>query len=480
MDILLAILLHLFAFSQQLNQSRANEEVNEEALKAQDEIASDILTYYPIGGVDDQTILNVLLYHMGGQRLPIYCEVAGQQRRFGGEDGGVRSVPDCRSPAPGVVEVPSPPLQGRDLQGDQTGDLASGMDTGNRELVGGPSNWGTPAAQHRDRDDTTASPTGPQEGQLGITSRDWTDLLTRLSRPKYRVTFLDVLVLMKRYLNTPMNALPYNDDWFVHPKFSEINHTGLIFDNAMRAFRSEINKLSLASIYEFQTNTGSSPVYSAGSSSLVDSCYWSLDQSLYMLLDLLHFQYDGNFSNVLRFLKLNYVVLEKESGKKNCLCIIGPASSGKNFWTDGVCDFTMNPGKMENPSRNNTFAFASCHNRRVIKWDECNYDRSFDNDVLNLLQGKTFLVNIKYRNMEPVNRTPVFVLANLYPFTNELRFQDRVYRENWQRCERLKRYARKQPLPLAHGLLILYSVNLIEDTTKKIQRMWNHICNVHN
>lgn len=65
-----------------------------------------------------------------------------------------------------------------------------------------------------------------------------------------------------------------------------------------------------------------------------------------------------------------YNVFEKVSGKKNTLCIIGPANSGKTFFIDGICDFAINPGKMENPSRHNNFAFASCHNRRVIKWDE--------------------------------------------------------------------------------------------------------------
>lgn len=429
---------------------------------------------YPISRLDPEGILLVILYHLGGPRVPVFCEIAGKLRRYNCEDRDIRQVPGCGATAAGVVEVPSPPVQSRDLPQHPPSNPSPVLDQRAGEYVGGPAHGGTPSTWDSLRDDATPS-TSSEEGAFGLQSQQWTSFLARLNKPKYRPNFLDILTLMKRFMNTPMNALPYNDDWFIHPKITEINHTGLIFDNAIRAYRSEINKLSLSELFAYQTNSGSVPVYSAGSSSLVDQCYWNLDQSLYMLLDLLHYQFSGDWDQVVNFLKLNYYVLEKQSGKKNCLCIIGPASSGKNFWADGLCDFTLNPGKMENPSRSNNFAFASCHNRRVVKWDECNYDRSFDNDVLNLLQGKTFLVNIKYRNMEPVNRTPVIVLGNLYPFSDEQRFKDRVYRVNWMRCERLKRYKKKQPLPLAHGILVLLAAGEIEDSNNKIQKMWNHV-----
>lgn len=176
---------------------------------------------------------------------------------------------------------------------------------------------------------------------------------------------------------------------------------------------------------------------------------------------------------------LNYNVYERVTGKKNCLCIIGPANSGKHFWVDGLCDFSLNPGKMENPNRCNVqFAFSQCHNRRILKWDECNFDHYFDPTVLNLLQGKPFMANMKYKNTKAVIHTPLFVMANVYLFSNETRFNDRIYLIRFSRCERIAKYKLKQPLPLAQGLLLMYAskVGCYLDYKHNIETMWKVIC----
>jgi hypothetical protein len=218
---------------------------------------------YPIGRLDRESINNLIVYHLGGSRIPIYCEVAGKLRRFDCENRDLRQVPGCRATSTGVVEIPTPPVSSGNISQHEAVDITTGMDHGTGEYVGGQTDWGTSAAGTSHGNAATAYTTD-EEGSLGLTTQQWTGFLNRLSKPKYRPNFSDLLILMKRFLNTPMNALPYNDDWFVNPKITEINHTGLIFDNAIRAYRSEINKLTLNQIFEYQTNTGCCPVYSAG------------------------------------------------------------------------------------------------------------------------------------------------------------------------------------------------------------------------
>lgn len=116
------------------------------------------------------------------------------------------------------------------------------------------------------------------------------------------------------------------------------------------------------------------PIYAAGDSDNIIRCCWGIKESVHMLLDLLHFQFRGSLSEVKGFLQNNYDVSERLSGKRNTICIVAPANSRKKFWVDGVCDFCLNPRKMENPNRSNNFAFSTTHNRRVIKLHKCNFD----------------------------------------------------------------------------------------------------------
>lgn len=431
----------------------------------------------PIQRLVYKDIENIIVYHMGRPRQPLHCEVGREFWRLDREDGVILEGDSGRPASPGMVEVCDTPLPGDARQQPISGATTSGLHISIGGQLGQQGEWrsqstrcdGGPSTAGDQLPETT-SHKGP------LTAAAWESLINRTNNRSYRVEWFDLVSVMKRYLNTPMNALPYSIDWFEIPSLTRINHSGLLFDNALRAYRAEINSLTVTKLFEYQTSDGALPVYSAGSSCNVDDMYWGIIHSIYMIFDLLHFQFNGSFDDVKNFLNENYNVFERQSGKKNAMIVIGPASSGKNFWFDGVADFSLNPGKMENPCRSNQFAFSACHNRRCIKWDECYYDRYFDNDVLNLLQGKTFLANIKYRNPEPVHRTPIFIMSNVDPFTSEQRFKDRLHRYEWRRCERLARFRQRQPYPLAHGILLLYGAGLLDNSScNKVECIWNKI-----
>lgn len=431
---------------------------------------------YPLARMEAQAVRQVLIYHLGGERTCIYCEISGQLRRLCCEDRDILQGDSCGLATAGLVETRAAQIQNRSERGLGTNENVEQLGGLGRKLVGGPSVWNTKGGKYTARDGTPPSqyPKGP------CTTEMWTSLLEHLSTKRIQVTFGDVMVVMKKFLVTPITGIPYCIDWMDVPRMASVNPTGLVFDSALRTLRGELNKLDIMGAYEFQTASGATPIYGAGCLENVENTYWNLNQSLYMLLDLLHFQFDADLDRVKNFLTLNYNVYSRVTGKHNCLCIIGPANSGKNFWIDGVCDFSLNPGKMENPNRSNAqFAWSQCHHRRTLKWDECQFDHYFDPQVLNLLQGKPFMANMKYKNPEAVVHTPLFVLSNIYPFSNEIRFRDRIYLVKFNRCERLAQYQLKQPLPLAQGILLMYGVSMGAGIEYKynIEKMWEHIVN---
>lgn len=62
----------------------------------------------------------------------------------------------------------------------------------------------------------------------------WADVLRRLKRKKYQVQFGDVIVVMKKFLLTPISGIPYSSNWFNVPRMAQIKPTGLVFDAAIR------------------------------------------------------------------------------------------------------------------------------------------------------------------------------------------------------------------------------------------------------
>lgn len=203
-----------------------------------------------------------------------------------------------------------------------------------------------------------------------------------------------------------------------------------------------------------------------------------------MLLTLFAFQFDCNLKEVVTFLKDVKLIFDKEHGKINTLLITGPASSGKNVFCDPLGDFSLNPGKLESPSRMNNFPFESGHNRRVNKWDEAALDVAFHDSVLNLMHGKGFIVSIKHQPGRMLNKTPLFVLSNYNPFPNEDRFKQRYIHYEWRYCRYLADFNEKKPFPLAMGVLLLWGNQLESESNQNmytsIYKRWRKVCNKLN
>ncbi|KAL3272069.1 hypothetical protein HHI36_022531 [Cryptolaemus montrouzieri] len=167
---------------------------------------------------------------------------------------------------------------------------------------------------------------------------------------------------------------------------------------------------------------------------------------MYICNELLEYQLGDN---VLDFKRMLINILESNIPKLNCMCIVSPPSAGKNFFFDGVRDYLLNVGQMCNPNRSNHFAYQDCYNKRIIIWNEPNYESSELENLKMLFAGDNLSANVKNKPQANVKRTPVIILSNNEPaFVRHHAFRDRIVTYYWKSAPYLKEYDKK-PLPLA-------------------------------
>lgn len=249
----------------------------------------------PVNRLETKDIIGLLLYHWARPKILVYGEEVGRRRGIYSQS---RTLQEGRSPestCPGLAEICNSPLQGALEQVFGPGESTGAVHSPDREQLGTQGHWCSKSAGTNARDDGVPSSKGP------VQQEQWMALNERLCNRKYKIRALDLVLIMKRFLHCPVNGLLYSADWFQIERLTEINHTGLLYDNAVRLFRSEINEMSVTDLYDLQTEGCATPTFSAGSSNKLNECYWPIKQSVYMLLDLLHYQFRGDLDLVKGF-----------------------------------------------------------------------------------------------------------------------------------------------------------------------------------
>lgn len=99
-------------------------------------------------------------------------------------------------------------------------------------------------------------------------------------------------------------------------------------------------------------------------------------------------------------------------------------------------------------NRYSQFPFNNCLNKRVLHWDEPNYEPSAEEMIKTMLSGDETSANVKYQNIQVIKRTPIIITANRYIFPNNEMFDCRVFKYGFLYMEELKNW-HKQIHPLA-------------------------------
>lgn len=220
-----------------------------------------------------------------------------------------------------------------------------------------------------------------------------------------------------------------------------------------------INKMSVEEI-ERDLNVLGRHLYFAARDYEVDTYYYNIEDSIKYLIKMLIWQC-GDENRAKLFMQNLFDIVDKRIPKKNCLMIIGPPNSGKNWFFDHVIHFFQNFGQIGNFNKFVSFPLQESVNKRILLWNEPNCEPSAFDTCKMLFGGDLISVRVKYQQDAVVARTPIIVLSNVSVFPTDKTFQTRMSTWYWKVSPWLKE-CNKKPTPLAFPKLLRY-FNIIEN-----------------
>lgn len=199
--------------------------------------------------------------------------------------------------------------------------------------------------------------------------------------------------------------------------------------------------MSLRDMYNILKNA--EPVFNYGVT------YGTLDESVKIIDDLLRHQHSDDQEEISRFLTAVVDIIDKRIPKCNTLVVISPPSAGKNFFFDMIFSICVNYGQLGQANRHNLFAFQEAPNKRVLVWNEPNYESSLTDTIKMMTAGDPFTVRVKNKPDMHVRRTPLIVMTNVQvDFMYDHAFVDRLIKFRWTPAPFLKECEFK-PYPMA-------------------------------
>lgn len=267
-----------------------------------------------------------------------------------------------------------------------------------------------------------------------------------------------IIELCQNYPSSPIASIINKKEWISDPIVQFMRNDNKLVQSVLDTWSHTINKWSIQEYIKLYEDEKCFPYFDSDSKDY----YLSIDESMVVVQKLLQYQFDDNELAIYDFLCDVYDVCERKVPKLNSILVYSPPSAGKNFFFDFILSFYLNKGQMGNPNKHNNFAFQECFNRRIILWNEPNYESSSIEKLKMILGGDNYTVNVKCKADAAVHRTPVIVLTNnVVSIMNNPAFKDRMIQYTWRPAPFLKD-VNKKPHPLTY-VYLLKQYSLIKD-----------------
>ena len=265
-----------------------------------------------------------------------------------------------------------------------------------------------------------------------------------------------------------------NSNWRFH------NDMSTLFKNAIKVVKFKFCNMALRDYKRYYETLTVLPYWDTSTRENFDKKYMSLKDSKKWLMKLLIYQNNESAAmlnvekgivnteynwqpNVWSYVKDLIALLDKSRHKKNTDVYISPPNAGKTLFMDLIRDYLINCGQMSNWNRNSNFPLQTCGYTRAIFWNEPNYEQSVERNLLKLLGGDSLNAAIKNQMDVNIEKTPVFVTSNNYPFPNAPEFEYRIQRYNWKSAPFLIYIKGKKFHPLTFQYLITECENYYKE-----------------
>lgn len=258
---------------------------------------------------------------------------------------------------------------------------------------------------------------------------------------KYSYIKQKTKTLLLKYYCSPVSAIRdirefRDDDILSDPKNRDY------LQSAFDDFGKDRNDMSLREIYNCLTQEDCNPVF------IQSMQYGDIEESTEWINDLLKFQFGEDEEQICHFLVSLVDVVDKRLSKCNALSVRSPPNAGKNFFFDMLFALCLNYGQLGQANRHNVFAFQEAPNKRILLWNEPNYESSLTDTLKMMMGGDPYTVRVKNQMDCHVKRTPIIILTNTtVPFMSDQAFYSRLVQFNWKAAPQLKKIEIK-PYPM--------------------------------
>lgn len=253
----------------------------------------------------------------------------------------------------------------------------------------------------------------------------------------------------------PLAGIISTRQWLTHKDLRYLRADNETVKSFLDAKSEEMCYWTLHDFNTFYSQPYCNPTFMAGYQPLEDK-YYSVNDSLTILNKLLAYQFDDDVVQIKSFLNTFYNVLERKLPKCNTICVWSPPSAGKNFFFDVYLHYLMNYGQLGIMNKTNNFSLQEATSKRVLLWNEPNYEDAYTDTLKMLTGGDALCVRVKQKKDCHVYKTPLIVLTNnMIGFMHELAFVDRVKVYRWKQAPFLAEY-NKKPNPLVAFEILVY------------------------
>nr|QUS52556.1 NS1 [Mute swan feces associated ambidensovirus 7] len=298
-------------------------------------------------------------------------------------------------------------------------------------------------------------------GQKGIRGRSSINQGKRARRKTIQQKILD---FMQDHPCSPIVNIINHPDWLSDPDLKFMRADNKIVKDVIDMFMAQLCIWNFHDFNSLYKRSECVPTFAAGFTDN-NEYYYNINDSINILIKLLEHQFSNDYDRIQEFMENLYKVLEKKIPKTNCILVCSPPSAGKNFFFDTFIDYLLNKGQLGTANKNNQFAFQDAFTKRIILWNEPNFETSMIDTIKMMTAGDAYNVNVKHKSNCGVFKTPILILTNnKLSIMQDPSFKDRIIQYNWIPAPFLKECTKK-PSPLAAFELFKF-FNIIDDNVK--------------